>query len=409
MDAIYENAHVTFIAATGSDAESGLPGVSFGRRTAQAQVQFGDLQLLSTMRHPSLLIYTSTWSKRGWTFQEALLSCRRLFFTEDQVYFECRSIHCQETVKVDFDFIRSKSKKSGDSYHSPGLFNMLSNQETDMSIAAELPKTLIAAYGLISKFSERKLSLESDSLRAFLGILRYLSRLQPSVRHFWGLPVAVNEDLANITEDFTRGLLWSRRTPDREQRRSQFPSWSWTSWAGPVSFFYLESSNFLPRCRPKIELEFEEGSQMGLSTAMVSPMFSTCSDFYPIALHVECTVILPAALEFSKVNLTGMRPKLFNAPVNIIYSEPLVDLSDVYIMLETQEVELLLLYSTPEPAQIAGLLVKHYYGYALRVGMWECSIALDSTVDGNLAVRIGNSVHDLKLDLHWKRKRTRIV
>jgi hypothetical protein len=53
MDSIYENSAITLIAATGSDAESGLPGVGSTHRKTWSAVRLGELQVLSTMAHPS--------------------------------------------------------------------------------------------------------------------------------------------------------------------------------------------------------------------------------------------------------------------------------------------------------------------------------------------------------------------
>jgi hypothetical protein len=46
--------------------------------------------------HPAIVIGRSCWASRGWTFKEAILSARRLVFTEYQVYFECQlANHCE--------------------------------------------------------------------------------------------------------------------------------------------------------------------------------------------------------------------------------------------------------------------------------------------------------------------------
>ncbi len=40
------------------------------------------------------------WSSRAWTYQEGLLSRRRLLFTESQVYFQCMEMHCWEGISA---------------------------------------------------------------------------------------------------------------------------------------------------------------------------------------------------------------------------------------------------------------------------------------------------------------------
>jgi hypothetical protein len=82
---------LTIIAAAGSDPHYGLPGVS---RTRNVQTTFTVANhVFVAMEDPGLEIRTSHWNTRGWTYQEALLSRRRLVFTDTQIYFQCRTSH----------------------------------------------------------------------------------------------------------------------------------------------------------------------------------------------------------------------------------------------------------------------------------------------------------------------------
>src|SRR5438045_3977911 len=44
-------------------------------------------------------IEKSQWGCRGWTLQEALLSPRCLYFTYDQLYFQCNLAQCCESLR----------------------------------------------------------------------------------------------------------------------------------------------------------------------------------------------------------------------------------------------------------------------------------------------------------------------
>lgn len=79
MHIIYEDAGITIIAGAGEGPEFGLPGVSTPRHP-QSKVQVGDYMLVSTLDLRSD-IAKSKWNTRAWTYQEALLSRRRLVFT----------------------------------------------------------------------------------------------------------------------------------------------------------------------------------------------------------------------------------------------------------------------------------------------------------------------------------------
>lgn len=92
MHTIYEQAYLTIVAASGKDAFSGLPGVNGLSRNEQPQTRVGTYLLASSLPWISYDLQYSTYNARGWTFQEGILSCRRLIFTDMQVYFVRRWI-----------------------------------------------------------------------------------------------------------------------------------------------------------------------------------------------------------------------------------------------------------------------------------------------------------------------------
>jgi Heterokaryon incompatibility protein (HET) len=86
MDVIYRDACLTIIVASGEPGCHSLPGFS-RPRVHQPQVSIGEGLYVSPMPDPLWVIRNSCWATRGWTYQEALLSRRRLVFTDHQVYF----------------------------------------------------------------------------------------------------------------------------------------------------------------------------------------------------------------------------------------------------------------------------------------------------------------------------------
>lgn len=101
MDLIYQEAEITVIATVGDDPSFGLPGVTaFQPRVCPVQVNIGDLKL-GAIVYPikgSKVIEGSKLNSRDWTYQEAILSRRRLFFTEAGVIFDCPVMKCHETL-----------------------------------------------------------------------------------------------------------------------------------------------------------------------------------------------------------------------------------------------------------------------------------------------------------------------
>ncbi|EGO55975.1 hypothetical protein NEUTE1DRAFT_148352 [Neurospora tetrasperma FGSC 2508] len=90
MDRIYEGSYATIVAFSGKDSSSGLPGVSSIPRMPQHRFTSPKMTLLGfTPALTQQTLEASIWMKRGWTFQEALLSRRLLIFTQEQVHFLC--------------------------------------------------------------------------------------------------------------------------------------------------------------------------------------------------------------------------------------------------------------------------------------------------------------------------------
>jgi hypothetical protein len=66
MHIVYQNAFLTLIAATGTDANAGLPGVSSHRKAEQHVASLSDgLKFIFPMHY--LAINSSTWASRAWT------------------------------------------------------------------------------------------------------------------------------------------------------------------------------------------------------------------------------------------------------------------------------------------------------------------------------------------------------
>ncbi|KAI0423998.1 HET-domain-containing protein [Xylaria sp. FL1042] len=236
MDEIYEGAEIVIINAAGDDPALGLPGVSRQRSVAQLRVATTTHTLVSLMSYPVNEISTSKWATRGWTYQEGVLAKRRLFFTSEQVYFECGVYGCMETLS--HPLIHPDS----------GVASIrLTNVISDIKSAG----TIVISDYLI-EYSKRHLSYTSDVLNAFRGIFHMLERQSPPILHCGGVPLLNNDlDIQVSTSTssllgFLRGLCWNAPWEDAV-RQPGFPSWSWTGWqclGGGVDFHELNFSIF---------------------------------------------------------------------------------------------------------------------------------------------------------------------
>jgi Heterokaryon incompatibility protein (HET) len=97
---IYEGALFTLVALNGRTADSGLPGVrENSRKEIGHSVRIeGSCFIGSPQIHFKEVIDRGCWRKRGWTFQEELLSRRFLFFGDHEVLLRCRISIGRETI-----------------------------------------------------------------------------------------------------------------------------------------------------------------------------------------------------------------------------------------------------------------------------------------------------------------------
>lgn len=229
MDCVYSNAALTIIAAAGNDEETGLPGVSTHRPSRQISIQTKSLHIVSTLPHPQQQIVESRWATRAWTYQEAILSPRRLVFTADQLYFECDHMHCYESLGVSFDLLYRSRVAACRDFVKPRLFGL-------ENFAGEVLYVECA-----EAYARRSLTYDDDALSAFFGVVRRLEKVSaPPVRHVAGVPFFHPGDVDRWGDiDYFAmlmiGFSWrhdgGRAGP---RRREKFPSWSWVGWAGPV-------------------------------------------------------------------------------------------------------------------------------------------------------------------------------
>ncbi|OAP59600.1 hypothetical protein AYL99_06898 [Fonsecaea erecta] len=248
MHNVFSNADVTLVAAAGKDASTGLLGAPGRPRPFQqpsALVQ--GHALVCVPPDPSLHIRSaSTWSTRGWTYQEGLLARRRLYFSEFEMSYECRNMLVRETIRLP----ASKEKYMTNYGHKPRLMEPFWLYQPFRRVGLKPGSDTSDFFDLLQEYSGRQLSLPSDTLNAMLGILQLLAEPDEDepLYHVCGVPILhvtihkVDRSILGISvanadevalDGFINGLCWTLERPAR--RRPDFPSWSWTGWQGVVS------------------------------------------------------------------------------------------------------------------------------------------------------------------------------
>lgn len=225
MDIIYQHSVLTVVAAAGIDPDHGLLGVNAVLRECQPTVKVGDRILVYA---PSVKkeIYSSKWNSRGWTYQEGLLSRRKLVFTTTQVYFQCDAMHCIESINGPLEILHTHKNLQ---------------MQDDINMFRAFPRGGLghSPFNLeerINECLERSLTDENDIQDAFKGVFAAFERKFPGKA--WGLcgiPVIGHDLPTSDGAPFVLGLSWyaPQQLVGEDlilKRRAKFPSWTWLAW-----------------------------------------------------------------------------------------------------------------------------------------------------------------------------------
>ncbi|RGP72370.1 heterokaryon incompatibility [Fusarium longipes] len=162
--------------------------------------------------------------KRGWVFQERLLCPRVLYFTEEQVFWECFTAQRCETFPHHIPCARSSKAEA---------LPMLTDLVKGSLVVEDRPTLSITSRWkqLVQDYTNCKLTKASDRLFAIEGVAD-LFRNAFHDTYFFGL----------WRTELVRQLSHYVESP-RKESSSQWiaPSWSWASLQSPIKFDYYSS------------------------------------------------------------------------------------------------------------------------------------------------------------------------
>ncbi|KAK0122500.1 hypothetical protein ONS95_010730 [Cadophora gregata] len=261
MGRIYGGSTLTIIAAAGESPHYGLPGVSSTLKTPQPEIRV-DNYCLAGFLPPRKEVKKSMWNSRGWTYQEGILSKRRLVFTESQVLFQCLGSHCSDSISVPFRALHSKRSVFFESVDFGYFFPSAIQLKNTSSVLSQ-----------IERYRYRNLSVDADALDAIAGVFKMYGSTKQPVRFLCGLHIFSKELLRteSNTDILVKALSWL--ACESLVRRPHFPSWSWVGWknftsaastarlrlaAYPYTFqFKLSETHHDPRKFAHIEVKAE--------------------------------------------------------------------------------------------------------------------------------------------------------
>jgi hypothetical protein len=377
MDSIYANAVLTIVAAAGQDAHYGLPGVGLRAKKNQKTAKHPDMDIISSMQDPHNSVLSSKWASRGWTYQEATLSRRRLVFTEEQMYFECKAMNCIESISAPLDAMHTSDKRSFQPCFRVGIFGRGSWPQFGRFDVKNMNQnsTFILFLGHVEDYCSRDLSYDQDSLNAFAGIIRSFQIRKNPVFQLWGVPYPDEAQTGERSAYFRTGLAWKHKRTcwdliQPPRRRADFPSWTWAGWAGAIeSYGELLSSTgnpfFAMAAADCCQLSFELNSNTVLDLDTYRRM-KLSEAKPPCIIRLEARSIPYKAIFYDEKMESWT---IFGAPASLVLSQGPATPSQFFKELkEGIRWHFPYLSNTPKSAMI--LVLESYENYFLRVGLF---------------------------------------
>lgn len=222
MNLIYGGAELTIIAASGQDASAGLPGVQETPRNIRRLIRSSSSSFWMS-KDIVMSFNKSVWNTRGWTFQEGLLSKRRLVFTDARLYGQC-------SADADAYYLEP--------FH-PSITDYFESSQEGSTIRLFPPGPILEQrHFLLDRlraYFVRRLSYGSDSLNAFQGVLNAFG----GNKHLCGIPFVQKENSPSRQGllTFLDNLGWmifhessQERTIPEQTTSTTFPSWTWAAY-----------------------------------------------------------------------------------------------------------------------------------------------------------------------------------
>jgi hypothetical protein len=236
MDQIYSQASLVLIAALGSTPSFGL----FPRSVQPQKIQdvFLHIERCAADNAPSAHLVDemgSAYWTRSWCFQEQFLSTRRLYLGAHWFRFECRSKNVMGHLDKNGDVIVRHVQDIKHAITKGETCAVQCFSQASIRNSGVTFSELFLAYSMIVEgYTARELGWPEDIERAFAGFSSTLSRI-PDTEIVSCIPSIL----------LPYALLWSSKDDQPVSRSGGsacFPSYSWTSCKGAVSYSDLHKN-----------------------------------------------------------------------------------------------------------------------------------------------------------------------
>ncbi|KAF4977263.1 hypothetical protein FDECE_18375 [Fusarium decemcellulare] len=222
MGEIYTRSALTLVVAAGEGVSDGIPGISVPREE-QLSLQTEAGFFTTSLIRPDTEVANSKWASPSWTYQEGLLSRRRLVFTPSQIYFQCQSLHCHESIS--YPLQTKPALNLGRVFPLRGVGTRTGDFKKQ-----------------VNGYLSRDFTSSEDRLDAFRGVLDKYAQMDPPMDNILGLPLFHAMDFKNLsspdrTDRLAVALGWrfdpagdTEVSPHPMHLHGSFPSWTWLAW-----------------------------------------------------------------------------------------------------------------------------------------------------------------------------------
>jgi hypothetical protein len=271
MELIYGSSVFTIFASDSTSARDPLPGVRPNSRDPQQQVtkiQGLHLAVPNSLNHA---IANSAWNQRGWTYQEVMLSRRRIFLTTHQMCFECNEdMWCEGVVAEPVGYPRTAIPSGG---HGGRAFVRVQQDDSQAYLKAYVD--------IIKEITQRRFTVETDIVDAITALLNALTK---GYEVAGGIAKAFQFGIPLV--DLEEALLWQPAANATHSRRvpangisAPWPSWSWAAWRDGAGYSSL-------RVFTDIQSS-QDDFRPGLNQSLVEQWYIVNDDGQPVPQEVR--------------------------------------------------------------------------------------------------------------------------
>ncbi|KAH7082191.1 heterokaryon incompatibility protein-domain-containing protein [Paraphoma chrysanthemicola] len=253
-------------------------------------------------------IQNALLSKRGWVFQEQILSPRTIHFTQNDIVWECREkLFCQMCVDG-----RQDGYPNPDTQMHEGK-RVVIDWDKGLEKIEQLSRFRVSWSEILHRYTRTELTDTDDKLSALAGIAELISD-ELGYEASWGLWL----------DFFVDELQWYWLYPDARfaEIYGYTPSWSWvSSWTSPEVYLVLQAKEY--EWQPKEncqELFVAEVTRFPPITAFqqISTLPTQSPQFHSFAIRGQLQICRSVPIRREGYSRWTLVPEPLSAPQEVL-------------------------------------------------------------------------------------------